>query len=92
MAQAIIMRNVLRRFSASDSGEVFVMVIGKAGDSKLLLLDNACRMLRLKAEGWVALALVMLPLLCVCDGDFIVVVDKGSSGRSLRTVVGECEF
>jgi hypothetical protein len=68
------MCNVLRRSTASDSGEVFVMLIGmeKAGDPKLLLLDNACRMLRLKVVGRVL-------LLCVCDGDFMVVVDKGFS-------------
>jgi hypothetical protein len=81
MAQAIIMRNILRRWTASDSGEVFAIVIGKAGDSKLLLLDNACsRRLRLKAVGGML-------LLCVCDGDFMVVVDKGFTEWSLRTVV-----
>jgi hypothetical protein len=80
MAESRIIRNLMRRWTASDS-EVFVIVIGETGDSTALLLDNACRMLLLKVIGLVL-------VLCVCDGDFmVVVVDNGCSEWLLARVV-----
>jgi hypothetical protein len=76
------MRNLLRCCTASsDSGEVFVIVIGKTGNSTLLL-DNACRMLLslLKAGGSVV-------VLCIFEGDFMVMFDKGLSEWKLCTLV-----
>jgi hypothetical protein len=44
MAESTIIHNLLRRSTAADTGEGFVVVIGKAGESTLLV-GNACRML-----------------------------------------------
>jgi hypothetical protein len=61
MAESIIIRNLSRR-TASDSGEVIVLV-GRTEVSTTLLLDSAaCWMLLLKVM-----------VFCACDGDFIVV-------------------
>jgi hypothetical protein len=63
MAEVRIIRNLLRFWTASDSGDVvFVIVIGETGESTLLL-DNACRMLLVKVVG-------LLLGLCVSGGDF----------------------
>jgi hypothetical protein len=67
-----IISNFLRCWTASESGEVFVIVLRRTGDSALL--NNACSMLLLKVVGRV---LVLVLVLCVCGGDFMVVVDKG---------------
>jgi hypothetical protein len=65
MAEARILRN--RRFcpTASSSGEVFVIVLGRTGESPLLASPS--NKLLLKVVGWML-------VLCVCDGDFMVVV------------------
>jgi hypothetical protein len=83
MAESRIIRNLMRRWTASGS-DVFVIMIEKTGDSTLLL-DNACnRTLLLKVVGWEL-------VLCVCDGDFMVVgwsIKFFSAEWSLRTEVG----
>jgi hypothetical protein len=61
-----IISKLLRCWTAWDSGEVFVIVLGRNGDSALLL-NNACSMLLLKVVGWVL-------VFCACGGDFMVVV------------------
>jgi hypothetical protein len=74
MAESRIIRNVLRCWITSDSGEVFAMVIGKSGGSPPLL-DDSCIMLLLKVVGWML-------LFCCFDGEFMMVVDKSfKSGR-----------
>jgi hypothetical protein len=84
MADSRIIRNLRRRWSASDSGEVFVIVLGRTGDSALL--DSDCSRLLLKVIGW------MLLVFCVCDGDFMV-VDKSFLWRicGLRKTNRLCE-
>jgi hypothetical protein len=67
MADSIIARRLLRCWTASNSGEVFVIVVlGGTGDC------NACRL-------WLLIKVVgsMLVGLCVSDGGFMVVVDNG---------------
>jgi hypothetical protein len=79
MAEARILRN--RRFwTASSSGEVFVIVLGRTGESTLLASPS--NRLLLKVVEWML-------VLCVCDGDFMVVVGIGCSEWSLRTPIRE---
>jgi hypothetical protein len=68
MAASRIMSN-LSRLTASDSGEVFVIEIGKTGKSSELRA-HACSKLFLKVVG-VVLGVVLV--FCDCDGDFMVV-------------------
>jgi hypothetical protein len=67
MTESIIISNDLRRWSASDSGEVEVLAIvlvGRTGASAFL--DNAaCSILLLKVVG-------RMLVFCVCDGHFMV--------------------
>jgi hypothetical protein len=63
VAESRIVRNRLRRWTALDSEEVFVVVVGRTGDSTLLL-ENA--------------GLVVVLLVCDGDFMVVVVmVDKG---------------
>jgi hypothetical protein len=66
-AESIIISDALRRWSASDSGEVEVLAIvlvGRTGASAFLY-NAACSILLLKVAG-------RMLVLCVCDGDFMV--------------------
>jgi hypothetical protein len=77
MAESRIILNLLRR-TAADS----VIVLGRIGDSASL--DSVWNMLLLKVA-----RLVLVLVLCVCGGDFMMVVDKGyeSGESSLHSVV-----
>jgi hypothetical protein len=87
MAESRILRNLLRLWTDSDSGEIFVIVMGRTGEfSSSSPPDNACRMLFVKFVGWV-LVLVLVLVLCVCGEDFMVVVHKGFSEWWRRAVV-----
>jgi hypothetical protein len=78
MAELRILCNLLRCWTALDSEEVVVVMIGKAGESSSSsLLNNACRMLLVTFIAWVL-------VLCVSGGDFMVVVGEGFSYWSLR--------
>jgi glycosyltransferase A (GT-A) superfamily protein (DUF2064 family) len=75
MAESRIIHNLLRRWTASVSEEVFVVVIGKtAGESTSLLLHNSGRVLLHKV---IVLGLVVRP---VWDGGFMVKVAVGGDG------------
>jgi hypothetical protein len=79
MAEFRIIRN-LRLCTASDSGEIFVIVPGGTGESPLLA--SACSTLLLKVVLWML-------VFCVRDGDFMAVVGIGFSEWSLCTVIRE---
>jgi hypothetical protein len=49
-AKSRIERTLLRRWTASDSGEVSIIAIGNTGDSTSLLITD-CRILLLKVIG-----------------------------------------
>jgi hypothetical protein len=73
MAESTIVFNLLRRTAADSSDEVLVIVlVGRTGgNSALEDKASACSILLLKVAGLVLL------VLCICDGDFMMVVDKG---------------
>jgi hypothetical protein len=75
MAEARILLNLLR-WTAADSGEVLVIVLGRTENSALLY--NACSMLLLKVAGLVLLVLMMV----VDKGRFALNFEKvGSNGN-----------